>query len=367
MKVRVAAIASLSWRDGHPVWDDPLRHRQFALTDISLDVVRWFAAWRPLDDVLQLSARHHAVAQRLLERDVLVAHGSAEHDRERLALEAWDAWGPAARQYHYASRTLEESRFASPEAALELMQHRAASDSPPPIERSRPGRRIPLPDVALDDERWQQPGLPRALQDRRTARAFTARPVALEDLAAVVHLAAGFFGVFETPTGPEAYKSSPAAGGLHPTELYVRARRVDGLAPGTYHYSALEGAFVPVGDERVDIDAAPAFGGQDWPAQSPVLLLHTAVVERNQWRYQVPRGYRDVLLGLGHVTQTVQLLAAARGLGAGLATAIRDDVLEAHLECDGMRELVLGVTALGHPAARTAPPAVEPEWLVRGR
>ena len=91
MKVRVAAIASLSWRDGHPVWDDPLRHRQFALTDISLDVVRWFAAWRPLDDVLQLSARHHAVAQRLLERDVLVAHGSAEHDRERLALEAWDA------------------------------------------------------------------------------------------------------------------------------------------------------------------------------------------------------------------------------------------------------------------------------------
>ena len=68
-----------------------------------------------------------------------------------------------------------------------------------------------------------------------------------------------------------------------------------------------------LGDETVDIDGPRAYGDQEWPALSPVTLVHTAVIERNQWRYRRARGYRDVLLGLGHVSQTILLLAAARG------------------------------------------------------
>ena len=69
-----------------------------------------------------------------------------------------------------------------------------------------------------------------------------------------------------------------------------------------------------------------------------------------EFPFVLPRGYRDVVLGLGHISQTILLLAAARGLGATFATAVRDDVIEAELGCDGISELVLGVHAIGHPA-----------------
>lgn len=136
-----------------------------------------------------------------------------------------------------------------------------------------------------------------------------------------------------------------------------------GLVPGTYHYVASSGALELIRTAGADVDSPEAYGGQPWPADSPVTLIHTAVVARNQWRYRVPRGYRDVVLGLGHVSQTVLLLATARGLGATFVTALRDDVLEQHLGCDGIHEVVLGVHALGHPAPQNTPAAVRPDWL----
>jgi SagB-type dehydrogenase family enzyme len=362
MNVRVAASGSLAWRAGAPVWDNHLDHRQHALTELSLDVLRWFADWRELDSVADLSPRHERVAERLLEAGVLVAEGSTEHAREDDVARAWQRWGGAAERFHFASRTTAETIFATPASSFATMQANGADETPPAIAADRNGEPVPLPTATMHD--WERPEVVAALVQRRSARSFTGEPVALEDLAAILHVAAGFLGVFdELGTGPEAYKTSPSAGALHPNELYVRARRVAGLAPGTYHYVASGGHLERVGDDTVDIDEPRAYGDQEWPALSPVTLVHTAVVERNQWRYRTARGYRDVLLGLGHVSQTILLLAVARGLGAAFATAVRDEVLERHLGCDGVSEIVLGATALGHPGLQLAPDAVDPEWL----
>jgi SagB-type dehydrogenase family enzyme len=362
MNVRVAASGSLAWRSGAAVWDNHLDHRQHALTDISLDVVRWFGDWRELASIAALGPRHEAVARRLLEAGVLVAEDSPEHEREQQVAGAWGRWGGAAERFHFASRTTSGTTFATPAAAFAAMQLHGALETPPAIAAERGGDAIALPATRIGD--WRRPDVVAALIDRRSARSFTDEPVALADLAAILHVAGGFLGVFdELGTGPEAYKTSPSAGALHPNELYVRARRVSGLAPGTYHYAAAHGHLERVGDEDADIDDPRAYGDQEWPALSPVTVLHTAVVERNQWRYRTPRGYRDVLLGLGHVSQTLLLVAGARGLGAAFATAIRDEVLERHLGCDGVSEIVLGATALGHPGLQLAPDAVPPPWL----
>ncbi|TML97732.1 MAG: SagB/ThcOx family dehydrogenase [Actinobacteria bacterium] len=364
MIVRVSECGSLSWRSGTLVWDDPLHHRQLALTDLSLEIVRWFADWRALDGVVELSERHLAVARRLLEEGVLVAQGSEEHGREEAVVSEWAEWGAATRQYHYASRTTPDTQFATTVDGLLDQSARALEVEPPAIASERGGLRLGLPGVDADDAAWRHPGLVAALRARRSVRRFTGEPLALRDLAAVMHLAAGLFGVFdELGTGPEAYMTSPAAGALHPTELYVRARRVSGLEPATYHYAATTGELELLDDVGPDIDSPHAYGGQDWLADSPATLIHTAVPARSQWRYAMPRGYRDVVLGLGHVSQTILLLATARGLGATFATAVRDDVLEEHLGCDGISEIVLGVHALGHPAPEERPAPVTPEWL----
>jgi SagB-type dehydrogenase family enzyme len=364
MIVRVSECGSLSWRSGTPVWDDSLHHRQLGLTDLSLEIVRFFADWRSLEGVAELSERHLAVARRLLEEGVLVEENSEEHRREEAVVSAWSDWGVATRQYHYAARTAPETQFATTVDGLLDQSARAQEVDPPAIASDRGGAKLRLPGVDSDDAAWRHPGVAAALRARRSVRHFTPEPLALEDLAAVMHLATGLFGVFdELGTGAEAYMTSPAAGALHPTELYVRVRNVTGLEPGTYHYVATTGELERLDNGGPDIDSAHAYGGQEWPALSPATLIHTAVPARSQWRYSIPRGYRDVVLGLGHVSQTILLLATARGLGATFATAVRDEVLEEHLGVDGITEIVLGVHALGHPAPEDRPEPITPEWL----
>jgi nitroreductase len=73
------------------------------------------------------------------------------------------------------------------------------------------------------------------------------------------------------------------------------------------------------------------------------------VIARSRWRYDSARAYRDLLIGLGHTSQTVLLTAAAMGLGAVFATAVRDERVEEILGCDPFEEIVLGVAALGWP------------------
>lgn len=94
-----------------------------------------------------------------------------------------------------------------------------------------------------------------------------------------------------------------------------------------------------------------ALGEQPWLSDCAALLIYTAVPARTRWRYERSRAYRDILIELGHVSQTVLLTATALGLGAVTATAMRDRELEDLLGCDPTAEPALAVTALGRPAA----------------
>ena len=155
----------------------------------------------------------------------------------------------------------------------------------------------------------------------------------------------------EFETGPAVFKTSPSAGAWHPVELYVHARRVDGLDPGVYHYAPARGGLEHVGDGPDAAGVLDAVGGQRWLADAPALVLYTGVIERMMWRYALGRAYRDVLIGLGHVSQTLFLTATAMGLGAVFATAICDEDLERLVDCDPLHEVVLGVAGIGRPAA----------------
>lgn len=75
MRVRVSRLVAFWWRDGQLICDDPLRHRQFALTGEAERRLRPYAQWTELaeDDML---------ARRLLDAHVLVAEGSPGHALE---------------------------------------------------------------------------------------------------------------------------------------------------------------------------------------------------------------------------------------------------------------------------------------------
>ena len=345
MRVKVAECATLFWADGRLVWDDYVGHRQYALTEESEAVLRWFATWRELDSAQDLGDRARAVAGRLLEAGALVAEGSDEHLAEERLLARWGVWGSAARHFHFAARTPAGTRYAGLADDAAEMFDRARDVPPPAVAKTHPDR----PVVRLDGAGEAAPAaLLETLYARRSTRRFAPEAVSLGELGALLQVAGGIVDSEHNAAGTAVFKTSPSAGAIHPVELYVVARDVDGLERGVYHYAPTRGGLEAL-DRRADADAA-MLGGQPWLADAPALLVYTAVIERSQWRYETGRAYRDVLIGLGHVSQTVLLTATSMGLGSVFATAVSDGELETLIGCDPVDELVLGVAALGRPA-----------------
>jgi len=77
------------------------------------------AIGRELGEYSQKSVRK--TVRDLLQLSLLVRRGSEQHRRER-ALAHWDAWGVEARQFHFATKSLEDSPSPSPDPKCSLQR-----------------------------------------------------------------------------------------------------------------------------------------------------------------------------------------------------------------------------------------------------
>ena len=149
--------------------------------------------------------------------------------RRASAMDMWKPWNPAAGFFHMSTRDV---RFIDPIETSKALRRKARTiPAPAPVKRYPGARRYPLPRVRSDGE------FARILLERRTWRQFAKQAVALDDLAALLGLTGGIQQwVSLRGQGDLPLKTSPSGGARHPIELYVCARRVDGLPAGLYHY-----------------------------------------------------------------------------------------------------------------------------------
>lgn len=362
--LKVAECAVMYFRGGRLIWDDYVRHHQFELTDTAFQVCRRFAEFTDPDVLLaDLDPADADVLRGLIDElcraGVLIAEGSPEHDAEERLLESWSGWGHSAWQYHFASRTLADAHYASlAEQEAELDAKLAEAPAPPPF-RSLAGATVPLPRVPLTSAdaagaprpEWSRRPLGDVLLARHTTRDFGPAPLTMPELAGFLQVVAG-----PSPLRPvqersaTVFKVSASAGGRHPVEAYLHVDRVDGLAPGWYHYAAAEHVLEPLGGRWDAAQVTASAGDQDWVGSAAVVVYYVAVLERIRWKYDTARTYRMLQMDVGHLSQTGYLVAAAMGVGAGFSAALRDELIERELGVDPNAEIVLGLTALGHSA-----------------
>ena len=134
------------------------------------------------------------------------------------------------------------------------------------------------------------------------------------------------------------------------------ARNVEGLTPGTYHYSAIEGTFGVVGDAPPPAFAA-MLAGQQWADSAAAVVFLVANFERPMWKYHHAAAYRVTILEAGHIAQNMMLVATKHGMAANPTCALSQDVVEETLGVGALTQsvvyaLVLGVPA---PASNSAP------------
>ena len=262
--------------------------------------------------------------------------------RER-AMQTLGAWNPEAGFFHTATR---EVRFWPQREATRRARAKArVSPMPPVVKRYRGTPGTPLPLSEMDA------AFAGVARDRRTWRRFSRGAISLSELSWILGLSLGVQHWVHVGGRDIPLKTSPSGGARHPIEAYVVARRVDGLRSGLYHYDAGRHALEYLRRAPSASRLRAYMPTSDHFAASPVLVLFTAVLERQLWRYPYSRAYRAALIEVGHVAQTLCLAATALRLAPFSIMGLADAVIEQDLGVDGITEPVLYAAGFGRRPA----------------
>lgn len=323
----------------------------------------------PLDwiEAARVRERHGtACVRRLLQAGVLI--GSTRPwmaQRERDEAFRGQHWHGLAAAWHAASRWdgIDAAGEVKEAGLLTAEGLREAYGPPPPTlhQRGDVTSRIPL-------ARCERTAFDDVLDARATCRNFdTATPLPLTSLAQVLERAFAAHGRVQGAEDFEVLKkTSPSGGALHPTECYLIARDVEGLARGLYHYRAGDHSLQPLpmdaaailaeagrhaaarGKDALDFLAWIAVGGQQWFADAHALCVLAPRFQRNFWKYRNhPKAYRVCILDIGHLSQTLLLSATEQGLGSYVTAAINEVDLERALGLAHWVEGPLAICGIG--------------------
>lgn len=257
-----------------------------------------------------------------------------------------------ARQYP-AALLYQENSVLSPARAAAFQERivayaQASADTAPPPNAA--GKTYPhRPRVALPPRPRVPRRVERAIWKRRTRRTFTGKGISTSRLGRVLRCAYGVTGrtnADSTPLPATDLRACPSAGALYPLEVYPVVLRSGDLPAGVYHYNVPGHALERLadGDFRRQIEANLL--GAELVTGADAALLISGVLARALAKYG-ERGYRFMLIEVGHLAQNVALACEALGLGSVCIGGFYEDALAELLGTDRRQEPVQYVLLLG--------------------
>ncbi len=357
-------VSAMQWFAHAPQLEAPL--------PVDADDVALLGTLSPSDwvEAKPLRERHGAARLRSLLRAGLVIGRDKAWAAQREADERFRAqhWYGLASVWHAASRWqgLDAAREVADEGMDTALGLRSRYGAPPPVlhERGEVAQRIALSrsvPTALDD----------LLDQRNTCRNFdTSSTLPQAQFAQVLERVFGARGQVHAADDFDVLKkTSPSGGALHPTEAYLIVQRVEGIAPGLYHYRAGDHALQPIAavpslshsegegrggvafarpSDELQAFARLAVAGQHWFSDAHVLVVLAPRFGRNFWKYRNhAKAYRTVILDIGHLSQTLYLTATELGLGAFITAAINEIDIERAFGLTGCVDGPLAVCGFG--------------------
>jgi SagB-type dehydrogenase family enzyme len=205
--------------------------------------------------------------------------------------------------------------------------------------------RVKLPSIENIDQNGRK--FDEVISARRSLRDFADLDLSLDDLSKILHQSYGVTGEVSANKGfRQDLRSAPSAGALYPAEIYLAIRKVSGVEPGIYHYNVPnhEIELLVPGDPTEKI--LEACCGQEYVERASVVFLISGVLERTKLKYG-ERGYRYVLLDIGHLGQNIYLSCTSLNLAIMTTCGFFDDVANKLLRIDGVDETAMYVAFIG--------------------
>jgi SagB-type dehydrogenase family enzyme len=156
-------------------------------------------------------------------------------------------------------------------------------------------------------------------------------------------------------TGGAAWRRhAPSSGALGSATVYPIVIRVSGIDAGIYHYDGTGHDLALVRRGRLESWLRERVLYQREFSLAAVVLVVASAIAPLAERYGI-RGYRLALLDAGHVSQNLQLAAAALGLSACAVAGFIDSELDDALGLDGVSDASLLCVAMGPPPETGSP------------
>lgn len=299
----------------------------------------------------------------LLEQGLVLAEDSEITFRRSNEMVREMNWWPLAAVFHRFARwqgvdgvePMERHGLQTSEGLCQQFGQPPAADA----EHLAPHQRQLLPRLSSDT-------FDALLERRTTCRNFDAtRALPLQTFARM--LGRVFGAQHEIHSGGATFlkKSSPSAGGLHPTSAYLFIQHVDGIDRGLYHYHAATHALEPL---DTDLDgcslralALKCLAQQHWFADAHVIVAFVPRFARTYWKYRKhSKAYRAVTLDVGHLSQTLYLSATDLRLGAFVTSAINDIDIDRAFGLDGMSGGAIALGGFGYRSERMQTVELDP-------
>ena len=185
---------------------------------------------------------------------------------------------------------------------------------------------------------------------RKSARVYTGEALSLLQLSFLLWATQGVKDIRGKKYA--TLRTVPSGGARHGFETYLLVQNVEGLAPGKYHYLAIEHQLEFLGTvEDADQTITDSLQGQSWAAKANVVFYWSFVPYRCEWRYGV-FAHRVALIDAGHVDQNLYLACTALGLGTCAVAAFDGPKCDAIFGLDGDEEFTAYTAPVGTISAR---------------
>jgi SagB-type dehydrogenase family enzyme len=259
-----------------------------------------------------------------------------------------------------------ESQLDPPPPSLSELYHENTKLHPLTIQQMLPMSDFSAADLQAMSRAYKQyPNLPRVklpaiesipqnnrtfdevVSSRRSLRDFADLDIDLNELSKILHQTYGITGEMPGKNGVRLdVRSAPSAGALYPAEIYIAVRKVSGVEPGIYHYNVPNHEIELLIQGDLTEKMQEVCGGQEYVRRASVVVLISGVLERTKLKYG-ERGYRYVLLDIGHLGQNLYLSCASMGLAVMTTCAFFDDEANKLLHIDGVNEAAMYVAFIG--------------------
>lgn len=289
------------------------------------------------------------------EIEEALAAGLILDEEEYVRLELWERAGWSRPAYlmfsqmnlEYVESSLEardlEAFNAERRATVEQYELEYSYPSPQPLAT---GSSCELPEpseIALDL---------RALESRRSVRAFARQPPSREQLGDILYSATRSHRMIaaDRASGDRFRLLNSLYSWAH---LFVVVQEVDGLPRGAFEYDWRQHRLLRSAEPATDEDMLVCVQGQRWVLGPGFAVFVVADLRGYAWLYRHSRAYIHVLIQVGELGQEILMASTKLGLGGWLTPAVHESHTAAVLglpEDDGIE--VLSMVKLGRPLRR---------------